>query len=244
MTLPTGGPSDADTSRADVAIIGMLRGRRVDGEATVELLADTLHVAWRDAAPWHLSLEGVDGVTFTATDLTLYLAGGDVLSLRGDDRVRTLALQLEGHACTMPELTRGLRAFGSLRGAPGAAHDAWFGPLLAARRAVEGVSDPSRQLGVMDASSLARAMEESLAAIAAVQAPQDPARRRAVEAALEEEAEPFFLALHRLAFAADDLRGSAPDTRIAAWRRWIAALREVYAAADDGWGRAASITAR
>lgn len=225
--------------QATVRVVGLVRGHNIDKGAEAELTPEALVLTWHEpAAPWRISVEGIDGVVYRVRDCTLYLADGDVLELTGDDRVRTMALQLLDYACAMPELTRGLRAFGSLRGAPGAAHDAWFAPLLNARRSVEGVSDPQRQLALLDAATLARAMEASMGEIAALERPGDLPAQRAVEAAIEEAAEGMFVSFDRLELAADTLRGSSPDTVLADWRRWTRALRDVFAAADEAWGRA------
>ncbi|MEQ1691144.1 MAG: hypothetical protein ABMA00_07665, partial [Gemmatimonas sp.] len=143
--------------RADARVVGIVQGRDIDARAVLELDEHALVILWTRAAPWRLAFDGIDGVAQTASLLTLYLASGDVLELSGDDTLRTLGAQLLDRACVMPELTRGLRALGSLRGTPGPAHDAWFAPLLSARRALEGVSDPLRQLSLMDATRLADA---------------------------------------------------------------------------------------
>lgn len=226
-------------THATVRVVGLVRGRNIDKGAEAELQEDSLVLTWHEPAePWRISLSGVDGVVHRTRDATLYLTNGDVLELTGDDRVRTMALQLLDQACVMPELTRGLRSLGSLRGAPGAAHDAWFAPLLTARRTVEGISDPQRQLALLDAAALGRAMEAVMGEIAALERPGNAASQRAVEAAIEEAAEPLFVAIERLALAGDTLRGSAPDTLLADWRRWVGALRDVYAEADEAWGRA------
>ena len=120
---------------------------------------------------------------------------------------------------------------------PGAAHDTWYAPLLAARRAANGVSDALRQVELVDAAQLAQRMTGAMNELAALTAPGDPARQRAIEAALEEEAHGMFIALDRLALAANTLRGSAMDTRFADWRRWVAVLGEVFVAADEAWER-------
>jgi hypothetical protein len=233
-------PIDDGNPRATARVVGLVRGVSIDKGAEVELQHDALVIVWHEpSAPWRISFSGIDGVLYRTRECTLYLADGDVLELTGDERVRTMALQTIDRACMMPELTRGLRSFGSLRGAPGAAHDAWFAPLLAARRAVHGVSDPDRQVELMDAGNLARAMTAAMSEIAAITVPGDPAAQRGIEAALEEAAEGLFASLERLEVAASALRGSAGDSKIADWRRWVGVLREVYAAADEAWGKAA-----
>jgi len=90
----------------------------------------------------------------------------------------------------------------------------------------------------VDAARLAESMARVLAELAAVQAPTDVPQQRAIEAVLEEHAEPLFKAIARLALAANALQGSALDTRLSDWRRWVDALREVFVAADEGWGKA------
>jgi hypothetical protein len=103
---------------------------------------------------------------------------------------------------------------------------------------VEGISDPLRQLALLESAPLAAAMEGAMREIATLREPTNVAAQRAVEAVLEEEAETLFTALERLGVAADALRGSAEDTRVRDWRRWVHALRAVYVEADEGWGRA------
>ncbi len=229
--------ADFSAVRAKARVVGIVRGREINADADISLESEALVLAWVSATAWRLAFDGLDGIGHGPSQLTLYLASGDVLELSGDDALRTIALQLTARACTMPELTRGLRAFGSLRGSPGAAHDAWFAPLLAARRAVEGITDARRQLALIDAGQLGTAMERAMAELAALTAPEDVARQRAIEAALEEESAEMFVALRRLALAADALCGSALDTLFVEWRRWVGALRDVFAAADEAWGR-------
>ncbi|MBL0169279.1 MAG: hypothetical protein IPP90_00945 [Gemmatimonadaceae bacterium] len=231
--------SPGEWPHAAARVVGIVQGREIDAPATLELEDHALVIGWTRAAPWRLALEGIDGLSQTASQLTLYLASGDVLDLTGDESLRALGGQLMDRACAMPELTRGLRALGSLRGTPGAAHDAWFAPLLSARRAIEGISDPLRQVTLMDASRLTESMSRVLAELAAVRAPTDIPQQRAIEAVLEEYAEPLFLALARMGLAADALSGSAPDTRLSDWRRWVDSVREVFASADESWKDAA-----
>lgn len=229
--------TDLVPARSPVRVVGIVRGREINALADVSLESEAIVFTWENATPWRLALDGLDGVAHSASQLSLYLVRGDVLELSGDESLRAIALQLVERGCTMPELTRGLRSLGSVRGTPGAAHDAWFAPLLAARRAVHGVTDAKRQVALIDAGELARAMETAMQELAALTAPGDVARQRAIEAALEEESEGMFVAFARLALAADTLSGSASDTLFVDWRRWVGALREVFTAADDAWGR-------
>ena len=218
-------------------VVGLVRGREIDRYADVSLDDATLVLNGENEKSWRVPLDRLDGVVLHEARLSIYTSAGDVLDVSGDDRVRTLMAQLLDRACVMPELTRGLRSLGSLRGSPGAAHDMWFGPLLAARRAVAGVTDALRQVTLVDAGALGEAMRSSMAQLAALKSPSDVAVQRAIEAMLEEESTEVFVALGRLGLAANTLVGSAPDTRLADWRRWVDALRDVFAQVDDAWLR-------
>jgi hypothetical protein len=222
---------------ADVRVVGMVRGREIARPARISVEEQALVLSWHHAAPWQLAFDGLEGVQIGATSVTLYLRDHDVLELTGDDALRPVALRVLDKACRMPELTRGLRHLGAVRGSAvlQAAHDRWFAPLLAARRAVADVSDPSRQIALMNAVALAEAMTRTIGELAATAAPGDAAERRALEAALEDEAEALFAALTRARLAGDAVTGGAEDTRLADWRRWVEAMRAVFAEADEAW---------
>jgi hypothetical protein len=230
MVAPT-----ATLVTARVRVVGIVRGREIDTTASATIDQDSLVLAWEQSTPWRLALTGIEGIGGGHASLTVYLIGNDVLELSGDDQLRVLGLQLLARACVMPELTRGLKALGSSRGTPTEAHDRWFSPLLAARRSVEGVSDPVRQVALLDPRLLTAALVRAIAEIAAVKAPGDVAEQRAIEAALEEEADTVFTAIDMMAMAGDVVLGGALDTRIADWRQWVDMVRAVYAAADEAW---------
>jgi hypothetical protein len=222
---------------ADVRVVGMVRGRDIAREARFSVEEQAVVLAWRDAAPWRLGFDGIDGLQAGPTSLTLYLQDHDVLELTGNEELRPVSLRLLDKATRMPELTRGLRGLGAMRlsDAHQRAHDRWFAPLLQVRRAVQHVSDPLRQVALMEGTALAVEMERAIAEIAATLAPGDAAEQRAIEAALEDEAEPLFRALSRLAIAGESLRGGEMDTRLADWRRWVGEARKVFAEADEAW---------
>ncbi|MEO7999866.1 MAG: hypothetical protein ABI852_20600 [Gemmatimonadaceae bacterium] len=233
--------SDASQPGLRVRVIGIVRGRELDAYAGVALVDHSLLLTWEHAAPWQLDLDGLDGVMPRAQQLTLYLGSGDVLELTENDSLRAFSARVMDRACAVPELTRGLRAMGSLRGAQGAAHDRWFAPLLAARRAVAGISDAERQVALVDAPTIAKQLHRVMTDLSKEQAANHPAMQRAIEAALQEESERVLTALDRLALAADVLRVSALDTRLVDWRRWMHALRETFVAADQSWPGCAKV---
>lgn len=247
MNFPESGASgsahQAGNSPAGIRarVIGIVQGRELDAQATVALEQNSIVLHWDNASPWQIDLDGLDGIMPRANQLTLYLSSGDVLELTENEALRQLGANVLDRACAVPELTRGLRALGSLRNTPGPAHDRWFAPLLAARRSVAGITDAERQVALIDAAHIAQHLRRVMSEIAKEISPAHAAMQRAIEAALNEESEATFVALERLAFAADVLRSSPLDTRLVDWRRWMQALREVFVAADQSWPRCAIV---
>ena len=229
------------SSPVDVRVTGIVRGVDIDRPAKAHASLETLTLEWMSAVPWHLDFEGLDGVTYRGDVLTLYLHGGDLLELRSTNSLQEFATQLSTTLHAMPEVTRGLRSLGSLRGSPGAAHDRWFAPLMSARRAVVGVSDPHQQLEAFDATRLRTEVARAIEEIAAVNAPEGGAHRRALEAALEEEAEPLLAAIAQLGTLAERVRASSVDARLLEWRQWMNQLRTVFAVADERWAHCAVV---
>lgn len=248
--VPTGVPP------LSVRVVGIVRGREIDAPATVTLDHDAVVLDWADAAAWRLEFDGIEGIGAGPVSLTVYLRDHDVLEFTGSDALRPFASAVMDRACRMPELTRGLKSFGAVHRGSGrqamvsaaggpsplqAAHDVWFAPLLAARKAVHGVSDPSRQVELMDGATLIDAMTEAAARIAATLAPESPAEQRALEAAIEDEAAVMFAALQRLRMAGESVRNGDTYTRLADWRRWVTAASDAFAGADEAWSAVTEI---
>lgn len=235
----------------EVRVVGIVRGREIDAVARVFLDDAALVLEWPNAAAWRLALDGIDGIGTGTLSCTVYLPEHDVLELTAGESLHALAMAVTERACRMPELTRGLRDLGAvLRGGPIAAgvtsplhtaHDRWFAPLLSARRVVHGVSDPQRQVMLLDGASLQQAMLEAAGSIATTLAPGDHAEQRALEAAIEDEAHPMFVALEHLRLAGETVRTGQADSRFADWRRWVHAARTVFEKADEGWAGIAEI---
>lgn len=239
-----------------VRVVGIVRGREIDAPATVTLDHDAIVLNWSDAAAWRLEFDGIEGIGAGPVSLTVYLRDHDVLEFTGSDLLRPFASAVMDRACRMPELTRGLKRLGAVHRGSGrqsmvsttggpsplqVAHDVWFAPLLAARKAVHGVSDPSRQVELMDGATLIDAMTEAAARIAATLAPESPAEQRALEAAIEDEAAAMFAALQRLRIAGDRVRNGDTDTRLADWRRWVTAAGDAFGGADEAWSAVTEI---
>ncbi|HMS03843.1 MAG TPA: hypothetical protein PKE51_12760 [Gemmatimonadaceae bacterium] len=222
---------------AQARVVGLHRGREVD--AVMRLRLEEAGLAFADESRGHrfrVPLESIDGWQEASGHVSLYLHGGDVLDVEvREDDARALLRQVLDAAASPPEFARSLRALGSAEPAEQAAHDRWFGPLLQARRDMQGVSDPLRQAALCDADTLAAEMTRTLAELAAQRTGGDGPRTRALEAMLEDETIAVREALARLALTASMLQGSAADSRLADWREWLDAVRALFVAMDAAW---------
>ena len=218
---------------------GSVRRRPMSGVASVAVDADgvvvtPLDAAMQAAASVRIPFDGVDGVshaTDAAGTLTIHLSGGEQLTGAGDPRVAQVADAILVRGRTMPELARAIRALGARRG--GAAQDAFFQPLLEARR--HAVAGGLAALDAFDPAALRLAFEHRLVSLAAERAAERPPARRALEARLLDAAEPLFAALVPLAGAADRVRTAPPAEALRHWRGWVQALRAVFDRADAAW---------
>jgi hypothetical protein len=183
-----------------------------------------------------IALDALEGWQAEPGRATLYLAGGDVLELAAqDEAARELLRRALDATTTVPELTRSLRHLGTASFDEATVHDRWFAPFLRVRAAIDGVSDPLRQAALVDADALLGEVERTLEELAAQRAGRDAPRTRAMVAELEEETAAVPAALARVALAASALTGSAPDSRLSDWRRWVETLRALARAFDDAW---------
>ena len=230
-------PEPAHPVRATAQVIGLVQGREIQAVAELSLGEHSLLLSWPHAAPWALDFDGLDGVRIREQEATLYLAGHDILELRGDEALRPVLRRLLDQLYRVPEVLRSARHFGALDAPPHlqVAHDHWFAPLLTARRALEGVSDPLRQVALSDADSMATGIRQRCEFLAARQEPAGGAPQRALAAQLEDDALEAITAVASMALAADTLRRGDDETRCADWRRWVAALVRVAHAFETGW---------
>ncbi len=229
-------PPAASRGVPNTRVVGLWRGSEVDAAATLRADQHALLFERETASLMRVPLSALDGWQLSVSQVVLYLRDGDVLdvSLLSDSARVNMRSALDA-ACIMPELTRSLRAFGRTTGDYEAEHDRWFAPLLTLRRALVGVSDPLRQVALFDADHIGAELTRALAELAAQRTGGDPARSRALEAVFEEETEAVRVSLARAGLAASALEGSAPDSRLADWRRWVDMLRELYERADNAW---------
>ncbi|MHB1222904.1 MAG: hypothetical protein ACYC2G_02480 [Gemmatimonadaceae bacterium] len=162
----------------------------------------------------------------------------------GRDDLIAVARRAERRAFALPELTRGLRAVGARRGVPGDDHDRWFGALLAARQRAARAGDWETRAAAFAGGPLRLLLEETVTGMAVVRYPASPPDQRALAAALEECASQLDEALQALTVVDGRLRAADDSRRLVAWRDWVAAARECFAAADRGWLAMAPLLAR
>lgn len=224
---------------------GVRGGQRLHGAVAVHLLDDALLLegSFGVVTIEHDCLEGIDVPAPGA--VRLHCAGGDAVTLvvapapasaaPGDAPLRD-ALELA--ATRLPELARSLRTLGSRRGLPGSDHDRFFRPFLLARQRLEGGRSLEERLQGADATVLRAEVERALQRFAEERHPESAPDRRALHAELEDLAEPLLDALERLDARADAVRSADDVVRIAHWRRWAAALADVFLRADAWWAGA------
>ena len=135
----------------------------------------------------------------------------------------------------LPELTRGLRAFGSARHDARALQSVFFQPLIDARRRAADVRDAIARVKAFDARELARQLERMIDRIVSDWPDARPSARRAVRAQLQERVAPYADSLAELDARATQLAESHEGDRLTAWRAWTSQLAVVFSCADRSW---------
>jgi hypothetical protein len=222
--------------------ISALRVGRTDvGAATAMLDDDALTLVVRvetEERPLRLRLAAIDSLQATGDELALVLRDGTRVSLVATAALRDAVLD---RCRSLPELTRTLRAFGSSRArrsVPGgrdtdaSEQHRFFAPLLEARRSA-GSADAIASMDAFEASTLSKALQETLLRFAADRHVEPGPARRALEAELIDATEPLFEALKSLAHAASAAAAATEDLRL--WRAWSAQLKSTFEIADRVW---------
>ncbi len=218
-----------------VTVWTLWNGAEIAGAGSIELVGDEIVVAVSSAgADLRMPLSALDGVRTSPHHVALYATSGNVVEVDGDG-VGSLGDQVRSRVCTLPELTLALRGLGSARGFPGADHDRFYGPVLAARRAAEHATDPAARMAAMRATALAAEVDRVLHELAMARFPDDPAERRALEAALEDLSAPIRASLAQLDSAARAVAAASDDVVFVWWRAWTAQCRSVVTHVDQCW---------
>ena len=136
---------------------------------------------------------------------------------------------------TLPELTRPLRALGSVRWLRDADHARFFTPLLTARRNSARVRTPEGHIAAFQAERLRRSLTEAVEQMAAARHPRSAPERRAFAARLTDAGAGVWQALDALEAHAEVVMRAGTDARADAWKAWVAALQRLFLAADSWW---------
>ncbi len=174
------------------------------------------------------------GADLRSGALTLYAQQGQLVALAAPG-VDAAWLTVQERACTLPELTIGLRALGSRHGGDAMLQGRFFAPLLAARRRLEEQREVEWRLAAFDAEDLRHQTTSVLRDLVAERASDTAALRRSLEARVLDEAEGLHDALVSLGASAEELRRAPDAERFVAWRMWAARARTVFAEADRCW---------
>jgi len=230
-----------DRSLTPVSVTAVRIGRTNLGAGSVVLDDDTISVLVRSTAddhPVRMGFDSVDAVAVVGDELVLALRDGTRVTFVSAGATQFAAAVLT-RCRALPELTRALRTFGSRRGtrsrrdSSAAEQRRFFAPLLDARRLAGAASVPAGVIGAFDGVELSAALTTALRGFATERHPEEGPARRALEAELDEIAEPLMLAIAALADAGSGARAAVDDLTL--WRAWAGQLRATFEVADRVW---------
>ena len=135
----------------------------------------------------------------------------------------------------LPELTRSLRALGSARWLRDADHARFYTPLLAARRNAARVRSPEGHVAAFQADRLRRALADAVEQMAASRHARSAPDRRAFAAQVTDAGAAVWNALDVMETRAVAVGKAGAIAREEAWRAWVAALQQLFLAADAWW---------
>ncbi len=202
-------------------------------DATARLLDDAL-ILEHTLGVTMVELSTLEGISADASTVALHPHAEHAITIETPSAA-ALSLAVTNAATGVPEVAASLRAMGSPRARPGSDHDAWFGPLLAARRAAHDASSAAARLAAFDAPSLRVAMRTTIDAFATARARGSAPDARALAEELRERAEPLDRAFTQLDALRAAVNNADDATRLARWQEWVAGLRAVFVAADGAW---------
>lgn len=219
-----------------VRVVGTMGGAVLDTAGELSLRERGVHLRL-DGGEVALRYDGLDGADTDGLALVLVGRDGAALRLEGHPDASAVAEDVLERGASVPEFTRGLRAFASVRGHAGSDHDIFFGPLLAARRAVHEARTTVARLQAVVPNALKEELAIARAQLAVRRYPseRDAGDRRALTVELEELQGPIEAAIERVGHAADAWRTAPRSVRLRAWRGWCDAFTAAWEAADAAW---------
>lgn len=231
-----------DRSRGAVTVSATRIGRTDLGHGSAIVDEDALTIVIRGTGgdrPIRVPLAMLDGAVLSkaADELSVALRDGTRITLASTGSAQ-LREDLVARCRALPELTRALRTLGSRRGQSSRAtspveQQRFFAPLLQARRAAAAATSPSSVIAAFDAASLATAFDQTLRAFAKERFAEVGPSRRALDAELNDLAEPLVHAFTALGEAATAAGATVDDLRL--WRHWAGQLRTTFEIADRVW---------
>jgi hypothetical protein len=219
-----------------VRVVGSVGGAPLDAAGALSLTDRAVRVRL-DGGEVALTFDGLDGADTDGLVLVLVGRDGAALRFEGLPNAAMFADEVLERGATVPEFTRGLRAFASVRGDAGSDHDVFFTPLLAARRAVHAATTTAARLHAVVSDAVIEQLSAARIELATRRFPneRDAGDRRALQVELEELQAPLIAALLYVDHAADAWRTTPRAARLRAWRDWCRAFTAVWEAADAAW---------
>ncbi len=224
-----------------VPVTGVRVGRTSLGAGTVLLDDDTIIVTVRSPAddhPVRVGVDSVDSIAVAGNELLFALRDGTRITIESP-AASQFATDVLTRCRALPELTHALRTFGSRRGtrsrrdSAAAEQRRFLAPLLEARK-LAGASDaPTATIAAFDGGALSQAFSTALREFAAERYAEPGPARRALEAELDEIAEPLMTAITALVDAGNGARSAVDDLTL--WRGWASQLRSTFEIADRVW---------
>ena len=177
----------------------------------------------------------LSGISAAGANVTLHSVAGSTVHIDGDARLATVASEIIARICSVGEVTRPLRGLGARRAHPGAEHNSFFEPLLAARRAAETQRDVQGRLEAFDADRLRGELDSAVRKMAVTRFPQSLPDQRALYETLNASVEPLYRELETLEAGSAIVRDAPAAQLFLRWREWISELSELFAIADRCW---------
>lgn len=230
-----------DRSLTPLSVTAIRIGRTNLGEGSVVLDDDAFNLVVRASADDHavrVQLDAVESVVAGSQEVQIGLRDGTRVTLVSAGAPR-IASDILARCHILPELTSALRTLGSRRSMRGrratapAEQRRFFAPLLDARRLAGAGNAPAATIAAFDCGALCQAIAAALGEFVSERHAEEGPARRALEAELEEIAEPLMLAIQALADSGLSARDAVDDLKL--WRGWAGQLRSTFEVADRVW---------
>jgi hypothetical protein len=223
---------------APVRVSGLLRGTELSGEGRVALSPPNIELQ-AGTRLIVLRLTSLDGLELRGDVALMHLTWGDVLEFRAElpdvGSLKQFVAAVTRATLALPELTASLRSYGSPRAGAGPAQEMFFAPLRDALVEAVRTERTSDAATIFSSDRIGTALETQLARLAALRFPGHPPERRALEAELSDCTAAVMRRIDVLRETQRSLERASANRRFVAWRRWSAALVDLFSAHDACW---------